>query len=213
MTESTKTIASLKKAANYMKLTMRQEGPRSFNRGQGALLKVVHRFGKGDCLGKDEAKKVLGWRGCDVRTVAEKAADNGYLTIADPSEGFQMTLTEMGAQVVQKRLEAEDRAADAVLSGLSDAEKKKLADLCDKISKTAEEMGVDYARIQKRYGKKHGCKGKGRSGKGCGCHHGHGRGHEHHGAPKYVFVFEEGGKHHEHGHGHGHGRCHRHHER
>ena len=39
MSESTKAIASLKKAGNYMKLAMRKNGPRSFKRGQGALIK------------------------------------------------------------------------------------------------------------------------------------------------------------------------------
>ena len=132
-----------------------------------------------------QAKKVLNWRGCDVREVAKKAADNGYLAIANPKDGFQMTLTDLGREVVQKRLAAEDKAADAVLSGLSAAEKKKLMELCDKISATAEEMGVDYARIQKKHGRACGKKRE-RDGKRC-CKHGHG-----HGGPKYVFVFKEG---------------------
>mgnify|MGYP000803290582 CR=1 FL=1 len=42
MSESTKTIASLKKAGNYMKLAMRKNGPHSFKRGQGALIKVIY---------------------------------------------------------------------------------------------------------------------------------------------------------------------------
>lgn len=189
MTESTKAIASLKKAANYTKLAMRKDGPRSFKRGQGALIKVIHKFGQSDSISKDEAKKVLNWRGCDVRDVAKKAADNGYLTIANPKDGFQMTLTDMGKEVVQKRLAAEDKAADAILSGLSAAEKKKLMELCDKISATAEEMGVDYERIQKKRGRTAGRKcerGSKQRNKRC-CKHGHG-----HGDPKYVFVFKEG---------------------
>lgn len=198
MTESTKTIASLKKAANYTKLAMRKDGPRSFKRGQGALIKVIHKFGQNDSISKDEAKKVLGWRGCDVRDVAKKAADNGYLTIDNPKDGFQMTLTQMGAEVVQKRLQAEDKAADAVLSGLSAAEKKKLGELCDKISMTAEEMGVDYATIQKKRGRKCACKEAGH-GKGEHCKHDHGHDHDH--GPKYVFVFKEGGHDHDHDHG------------
>ena len=203
MAESTNAIASLKKAANYTKLAMHQEGPRSFKRGQGALIKVIYKFGNGT-LGKDEAKKTLGWRGCDVRDVAKKAADNGYLTIENPEDGFTMTLTEMGTEVVKKRLQAEDKAADEVLSGLTDAEKQTLIDLCNKISDKAEEMGVDYARIQKKHGKRSGkkcCeKGHGEGHKHCHKnHHGHGHDHchgHHHDSPKYVFVFEEGHCHH-----------------
>lgn len=206
MTESTNAIHSLKKAANYTKLAMRQEGPRSFKRGQGALIKVIYRFGDGR-LDKDGAKKTLGWRGCDVRDVAKKAADNGYLTIEEPKDGFVMTLTELGTEVVKKRLEAEDKAADEVLGALTDAEKKKLVELCGKISQKAEEMGVDYSRIQKKRGKQCGRKcgchhdghghdggcGKKGHGHGRGCGHGHGHGHgDHRDAPRYVFVFEDG---------------------
>lgn len=211
MAESTNAIASLKKAANYTKLAMHQEGPRSFKRGQGALIKVIYKFGNGT-LGKDEAKKTLGWRGCDVRDVAKKAADNGYLTIANPEDGFIMTLSEMGTEVIKKRLQAEDKAADEIMGSLTDAEKKTLIKLCDKISAKAEEMGVDYSIIQKKHGKKC-CKkshdGEGRHHHGCHKHHGHGH---HHDAPKYVFVFEDGHDccHHHHHHGHEHGCSHEH---
>lgn len=212
MTESTKVIASLKQAANYAKLAMRKDGPHSFKKGQGALIKVIYKFGDGT-LSKDDAKKELGWRGCDVRAVAHVAADNGYLTIERPEEGFQMTLTDLGRDIIKKRLAAEGKAADDILAGLTDAEKAQLVELCDKISANAQGMGVDYAKIQKRHGKKRCHKDHGK--KGCckdhGKDHGHGchdHGH-HHGAPKYVFVFEDGGHHHHHGH-RGHGKCLRH---
>ena len=214
MSESTKAIASLKKAGNYMKLAMRKNGPRSFKRGQGALIKVIYKAGKGT-LSKDDAKKVLGWRGRDVRFVAKKAADNGYLTIDKPKNGFQMTLTDLGREVIKKRLEAESKAADEILAGLSDEEKAQLTSLCEKICQTAEGMGVDYSTIQKKRGKKL-CKRHHGKGQGRGHHHGHGC---HHGSPQYVFVFEGNGgcnhmhdhKCHDHkhrGHKHQHGHCH-----
>lgn len=205
MSESTKTIASLKKAGNYMKLAMRKNGPHSFKRGQGALIKVIYKAGEGT-LSKDDAKKVLGWRGRDVRFVAKKAADNGYLTIDKPENGFQMTLTDLGREVIAKRLEAEDKAADEILAGLSDEEKAQLTQLCEKICQTAEDMGVDYSTVQKKQGRKHH-HGKRRHAK-CGhhnarCHHGHE-------GPEYVFVF--GGQkpdcRHGHGRKHGHGKGH-----
>ncbi len=211
MSESTKVIAALKKSANYTKLAMRKNGPRSFKRGQGALIKVIYKFGNG-ALGRDEAKKQLGWRGRDVRFVAKKAADNGYLTIKDPKDGFNMTLTELGEEIIKKRLEAEDKAADEILACLTDAEKDQLLAICEKIDKTAEDMGVNYAKIQKRQGRKHH-HGKRRHGK-CGhrnayCHHEH-EGCARHDAPEYVFVF--GGQkpdcHHSHGRKHGHGKDH-----
>lgn len=211
MSESTKAIASLKKAGNYMKLAMRKNGPRSFKRGQGTLIKVIYKAGEGT-LSKDDAKKALGWRGRDVRFVAKKAADNGYLTIDKPKNGFQMTLTDLGREVIKKRLEAEDKAADEILAGLSDEEKAQLTSLCEKICQTAEDMGVDYSTIQKKRGKKL-CKRHHGKGQGCGRHHGHGHGC-HHGSPQYVFVFEGNGGcnhmhgHKHHGHKHQHGHCH-----
>lgn len=204
MSESTKAIASLKKAGNYMKLAMRKNGPRSFKRGQGALIKVIYKAGEGT-LSKDDAKKVLGWRGRDVRFVAKKAADNGYLTIDKPENGFQMTLTDLGREVIAKRLEAEDKAADEILAGLSDEEKAQLTQLCEKICQTAEDMGVDYSTVQKKQGRKF-CKRHHGKGHGCGHHHGHGC---HHGSPQYVFLFEgNGGCNHMHDHKHHHSHCH-----
>lgn len=196
MSESTKAIASLKKAANYGKLALHKDGPRSFKRGQGALTKVIYKFGDGK-LSKDEAKKVLGWEGRDVRAVAKKAADNGYLTIEQPKKGFMMVLTPLGTEVVKKRLAAEDKAADKLFEGITDAEKAQLEALCEKISKNAEAMGADYARIQKRRGR--------RCGQKCGCEQ-HGqkeRCKKEHGsagrtAPRFVFVFEDGEGHHHH---------------
>lgn len=192
MTESTKVIASLKKASNYTKLAMHAKGPRSFKRGQGALIKVIQKFGNGSMC-KDEAKKVLGWHGCDVRAVAKIAADNGYLKIEDPKNGFQMTLTDLGKEIVAKRLEAEDKAADSILSALTDKEKAQLETLCDKISKTAEDMGIDYAKIQKRKGERCGKRCGRKHGKGHGdqkCMKHGGKGHGKHDA-KYVFVFKD----------------------
>lgn len=200
MTESTKAIAGLKKASNYTKMAMRKQGPRSFKRGQGALIKVIYKTGEGT-LCKDEAKKVLGWRGCDVRAVAKKAADNGYLTIDNPKDGFTMTLTDLGQEIIKKRLEAEDKAADLILEGLSDAEKDQLIAICDKISKNAENMGISYSTIQKKHGKKCGCSHHGdrccdekaRKGHGkCdahGKHKHHGHGHRH-GSTKNVFIIK-----------------------
>lgn len=189
MSESTNAIASLKKAADLTKLAMHREGPRSFKRGQGALIKVIYEFGSGT-LAKDAAKKTLGWRGCDVRDVAKKAAENGYLTIENPQDGFVMSLTELGTEVIKKRLVAEDKAADEVLGALTDEEKRTLISLCDKIRAKAEDMGISYEMIQKKRGK--------RCGKECSCHHRH---HHGHACKKHLDGTHE------------HGKCHKHHEK
>lgn len=212
MAESIEIIKSLKKAANYTKLGMRDLGPKSFKKGQGALIKVLYKFSDEGALCKKKLEKVLGWRGKELRRVAEKAEKNGYVTIADPQFKFEVSLTEKGTEVIKKRLSAEDRAADAILEGLTDEERQQLLTISAKISKTCEELGIDYSEIKKRRGGKHcghgkGCgrhgHGHGPEGHGKGCHHGHGHGsesckrhghgHGSHGAPEYVFVFGEGG--------------------
>ena len=49
MNESTKTLAQLKKASKLVRLAFRKNGPKSFKRGQGALLNALvetgHRLG------------------------------------------------------------------------------------------------------------------------------------------------------------------------
>ena len=47
MTESTQVLHQLKVATNYSKLAMHKCGPRSFKSGQGAMCKVLYKFGDG----------------------------------------------------------------------------------------------------------------------------------------------------------------------
>lgn len=186
MADSTKLIQNLKRAANYAKLGMRDLGPRSYKKGQGALIKVVYKFSEDGTVCKKKLEKVLGWRGKDVRHVAKKAERNGYVTIQDPEFKFLVSLTDKGQQVIEKRMKAEDRAADAILEALNDEERQQLENITAKICKTCEELGVDYSVIKERKQGK-GCKkhehGHGHDGqKGC-CQHGHG-------SSKNVFIFK-----------------------
>lgn len=215
MAESTKAVQSLKHAANYTKLAFREFGPKSYKKGQGALLKVIHKFGEDGSIEKKKAEKTLNWRGKDLRHVAKKAEKNGYITIEDPEFAFRMMLTDKGQEIVEKRLAAEDRTADTIMGALTDEEVETLIALTDKISKTCEDLGIDYSVIEKKEGEKHHHRGHHHDGEdcekhGCGHHHGHGagmghchkhthgcghhhgRGHRHEG-PQYVFVFEGGG--------------------
>lgn len=162
MTKSTEALHALKRAANYSKLAMHNEGPRSFKRGQGALLKVVGKFGD-EKKGITDKKlcRTLGWGCRETMAVAKKAADNGYVTITKKDGGkkgghkHRIKLTEVGQQILEKRLAAEDRAADAVLSYLTDEEKEQLVALCGKVSDACADMGIDYEEIRKRSHKGH----------------------------------------------------------
>ena len=150
MAESTKALASLKRAANYSKLAMHKFGPKSFKRGQGALLKSIQKFGKDGSLDKKPAERILDWRGKELREVAKKAEKNGYIKISHPKYEFTMTLTDKGQKVVEKRLNAEDNAADMIFDCLTDEEKATLISLTDKISENCKAHGVDYSLIEKR---------------------------------------------------------------
>ena len=150
MTESTKALASLKRAANYSKLAMHKLGPKSFKRGQGALLKAIYKFGDDGSLDKKPAERILDWRGKGLRAVAKKAEKNGYLKISHPKYEFTMTLTEMGRKVVEKRLVAEDHAADRIFGVLTDEEVQSLVAIADKVSDNCQKLGVDYSKIEKR---------------------------------------------------------------
>ncbi|MCI9130048.1 MAG: winged helix-turn-helix transcriptional regulator [Eggerthellaceae bacterium] len=193
MADSTKLIQGLKRAANYSKLTMRQFGPKSYKQGQGALLKVLVKFGDDGSMCKKGLEKKLNWRGKDLRHVAKKAERNGYVTIQDAEFKFIVSITDKGREVMQKRFAAEDKAADMILEGLNTEERQQLANLCEKISKNCEGLGIDYSEIKKRSGK-----GAGHGKKGCPQGHGEGNGQdgkccrqEGHGhGGKYVFVFK-----------------------
>lgn len=58
-----------------------------------------------------------------------------------------MALTDKGAMVVEKRLAAEDRAADEVLEGLTDKERECLLKLTGKVIENCKGHGVDYRTI------------------------------------------------------------------
>ena len=133
MIESTQVLHQLKVATNYSKLAMHKCGPRSFKSGQGAMCKVLYKFG-GD--------------GHEVVRVAEKAQENGYVRFATSKKGkLSVALTDKGTMVVEKRLAAEDRAADEVLEGLSDKERECLLKLTGKVIDNCKAMGVDYRTI------------------------------------------------------------------
>lgn len=159
MTQSSELLLALKRAANFSKLAMHNEGPRCFKRGQGALMKVVYKFGDGDKgISVKKLAGVLGWGRHETMAVAHKAAENGYVTVQRKASGKRrVMLTPLGNEILQKRLEAEDRAADEVFAYLTDDEREQLLALCTKVSDACEDMGIDYSEIdEKKHGRHHG---------------------------------------------------------
>ena len=103
MIESTQVLHQLKVATNYSKLAMHKCGPRSFKSGQGAMCKVLYKFGDGK-LSLKKLEERLGWDGHEVVRVAEKAQENGYVRFATSKKGkLSVALTDKGTMVVEKR--------------------------------------------------------------------------------------------------------------
>ena len=82
--------------------------------------------------------------------MAEKAQENGYVRFATSKKGKlsrSVDPTKGHPWVVEKRLAAEDSAADEVLEGLTDKERECLLKLTGKVIENCKAMGVDYRTI------------------------------------------------------------------
>lgn len=180
MANSGKVLHQLKVAGNYSKLAFRKDGPHSFKRGQGALIKVTYKFGKDGTISFRKLCKVLDLPCDEVRDCVKKAQENGYVVLCETKKGkHAVSLTEKGREVLAKRLEADDRTADEILRGFSEEELDQLLAACNRIAENCKGMGVDYRVIRV---KRNGMQGRiaeyGGDGESCK-HGGHGEGCKH----------------------------------
>ena len=189
MTEATKTLARLKKASKLTRLTFREKGPKSYRRGQGALLKAL---AENDGATQKDLVAALGCDRKQLKDIVKKAARNGYVKIVDVEEKktYSVQLTKEGNEIASKRDALNDKVAEDVLSCLTGEEIDQLNAITEKLIVAAKEAGVSGKKKGRKMHKHH--KGMG---KGCAAHRGHGHGHGHHHGP--------------HGHGRHHGCCHR----
>jgi Transcriptional regulators len=143
MNESTKTLAQLKKASKLVRLAFRKNGPKSFKRGQGAL--DSNALVENDGITQRELVCILGLNRGDLKDIVKKAARNGYVTIEDVNEKrtYAVKLTDEGRAVAEKRVAANDKTADDILSCLSDEEVAQLNALTEKIILSLKDKGVN----------------------------------------------------------------------
>lgn len=156
MTEATKTLAQLKKASKLTRLAFHKNGPKSFKRGQGALLNALL---ENDGSTQRDLVNVLGCDRGELKGVAKKAERNGYVTIED-AEGartYAIKLTERGREVAEKRVAANNKTAEDILDCLSADERAQLNAITEKLILSMKDKGVN--------GKK-----KGRKASHCCCH-------------------------------------------
>lgn len=161
MTTATKTLKQLRKASKLTDRAFRKNGPKSYKRGQGALIKVLHR--KDGVATSRELIEALGFDRAELKNVVRKAERNGFVSIEDAEEKrtYVVRLSEEGEKVAEKRCAANTKAAEDILSALSEEEIAKLNELTEKVILSCKEQG---AHGKRKGGKKH--------------HHGH-RAHGH----------------------------------
>lgn len=155
MNDCTKTLAKMKKAGKLVRLAQRKNGPKSYKRGQGALLRTLL---QNDGATQRELCVALGLNRGALKDVVRKAQRNGLVTIED-AEGkktYAVKLTAEGRELAEKHEAAQDKAAAEILSALSAEEVAQLDAINDKIIVSLKEAGIDG----KKKGRKHHRKGK-----------------------------------------------------
>lgn len=166
MNDYTKTLMKMKKASKLIRLSQHQNGPKSYKRGQGALLRAL--LDSDGMATQRELTAILGVNRKMLKDIVRKAQRNNYVTIED-AEGkktYAVKLTDEGRKVAEKHEKAQDEHAQKILAVLTDEERAQLDAINDKLIVACKEAGID--------GKK-----KGHKAHEHGRRHGHGHRHGH----------------------------------
>ena len=142
MTEATQTLAQLKKTSKLTRLAFHKNGPKSYKRGQGALLNALL---ENDGATQRELVHVLGFDRGELKGVVKKAERNGYVTIED-AEGvrtYAVKLTEDGRAVAEKRVAANDKTAEDIVECLSKEELSQLNAITEKLILSMKDKGIN----------------------------------------------------------------------
>ena len=141
MNDYTKTIAKMKKAGKLVRLAQRKNGPKSYKRGQGALLRVLLEH---DGATQRELVSILGVNRGILKDIARKAARNGYVTIEKTGEAklYSVKLSKEGRKLAEKHEKAQDKTAEKILAALSNEEQAQLDAICEKLIVSLKEAGI-----------------------------------------------------------------------
>lgn len=141
MNEAAKSLAQLKKANKLVRLAFHKNGPKSYKRGQGALLRTLL---ENDGATQRELVKTLGMNRSNLKDVVKKAQRNEYVTIenVDEPRTYAVKLTDLGRELAEKRIAANDRTADEILSCLTAEEVKQLDAITEKLIVAMKEKGI-----------------------------------------------------------------------
>lgn len=141
MNEAAKSLAQLKKANKLVRLAFHKNGPKSYKRGQGALLRTLL---ENDGATQRELVKTLGMNRSNLKEIVKKAQRNEYVTIenVDEPRTYAVKLTDLGRELAEKRVAANDRTADEILSCLTAEEVKQLDAITEKLIVAMKEKGI-----------------------------------------------------------------------
>lgn len=141
MNEAAKSLAQLKKANKLVRLAFHKNGPKSYKRGQGALLRALL---ENDGATQRELVKTLGVNRSNLKDVVKKAQRNEYVTIesVDEPRTYAVKLTNLGRELAEKRVAANDHTADEILSCLTAEEVKQLDAITEKLIVAMKEKGI-----------------------------------------------------------------------
>ena len=156
MNEATATLAQLKKASKLTRLAFRKNGPKSYKRGQGALMNALL---ANDGATQRELVKILGWDRSTLKDTVKKAERNGYVTIGDHEDKHTYTvrLTDEGKKIAEKRVAANDKTAEEILECLSAEEVAQLNAITEKLILGIKDKGVNGKKKGRKAHHHHCC--------------------------------------------------------
>lgn len=153
------TLKQLNRASKLVNRAFHRNGPKSYKKGEGALLKVLHVDG-GE-LSSRKLVDILAWDRPTLKDVVKKAERHGYVEIRESEEKktYNVVLTPEGDAIAEKRCVAQDEIANAILEALSEDEQAQLDALTEKIIVRCKELGAHGKRhVVRKCRKKHGHK-------------------------------------------------------
>ena len=156
MNEATATLAQLKKASKLTRLAFRKNGPKSYKRGQGALMNALL---ANDGATQRELVKILGWDRSALKDTVKKAERNGYVTIGDHEDKhtYTVSLTDEGKKIAEKRVVANDKTAEEILECLSAEEVAQLNAITEKLILGIKDKGVNGKKKGRKAHHHHCC--------------------------------------------------------
>lgn len=156
MNEATVTLAQLKKASKLTRLAFRKNGPKSYKRGQGALMNALL---ANDGATQRELVKILGWDRSALKDTVKKAERNGYVTIGDHEDKhtYTVSLTDEGKKIAEKRVAANDKTAEEILECLSAEEVAQLNAITEKLILGIKDKGVNGKKKGRKAHHHHCC--------------------------------------------------------